>query len=222
MPTPSASVFGLWCLAAYLAGSIPFGLVLMKLAGKGDVRQAGSGNIGATNVLRTGGKALGILTMILDIAKGFVPVYLAKRWGLPPQMLSFVALAGVVGHIFTPWLRFEGGKGVATAMGVALAYHPMMVLPSLGAFILLVLVSRTVSLGSIVGALVLIPSALGLFGTRFCLPVLADYSRWPVLAWSILALLIVRRHSPNIQRLLKGTESKLWGSPKPPKESDHA
>jgi glycerol-3-phosphate acyltransferase PlsY len=227
MTTPSASVFALWCLAAYLAGSIPFGLVLMKLAGKGDVRKAGSGNIGATNVLRTGGKALGILTMVLDITKGFVPVYLARRWGLPPQMLSFVALSGVVGHIFTPWLRFKGGKGVATAMGVALAYHPMMVVPSLVLFLALVLVFRYISLGSVIGAILLPFAATGVLGTRFCVPLLpldahtpAD-PRWLVLAWSVLSLLVVRAHSANIQRLLQGTESKLWGGPKPPKVDEH-
>jgi len=221
MLTPSASVFGLWCLVAYLAGSIPFGLVLMKLAGKGDVRKSGSGNIGATNVLRTGGKALGILTMVLDITKGFVPVYLARRWGLPPQMLSFVALAGVVGHIFTPWLRFKGGKGVATAMGVALAYHPMMVVPSLLLFLALVLSLRYISLGSVMGALLLPFAATGLLGPRFCIslpPLSGDTPtdpRWLVLAWSVLALLVIRAHSANIQRLLQGTESKLWGGAKP-------
>jgi len=214
MSNISVSTFALWCLAAYLAGSIPFGLVLMKLAGKGDVRKSGSGNIGATNVLRTGGKVLGIVTLLLDIAKGFIPVYLARRFGLPPQLLSFVALAGVVGHIFTPWLRFEGGKGVATALGVALAYHPLMVLPSLAAFILLLAIFRYVSLGSIVSALVLIPAAMGLFGIRFSLPVLEAYARWPILAWSLIALLVVRRHAGNIQRLIAGTESKLWGSSK--------
>jgi acyl phosphate:glycerol-3-phosphate acyltransferase len=214
MPTPTMSTFLLWCLVAYAAGSVPFGLLLMKLAGKGDVRKSGSGNIGATNVLRTGGKALAIVTLLLDIAKGFVPVYLARRHGLPPHLLSFIALSGVLGHIFTPWLRFKGGKGVATALGVAIAYQPMMVVPSLGVFLLLVLVFRYISLGSVCAALVLPLSAFGLFGPRFCLQVMPEDARWPVLAWSVLAMLVIRAHSTNIQRLLQGTENKLWGSSK--------
>jgi len=226
MSTPTASTFLLWCLGAYLAGSIPFGLLLMKLAGKGDVRKSGSGNIGATNVLRTGGKALGIVTLLLDILKGYVPVFLAKHFGLPPQMLSFVALSAVLGHMFTPWLRFKGGKGVATALGVALAYHPMMVVPSLAFFLVLVLIFRYISLGSVMAAVVLPLSATGLLGTRFCLPLLpldlrtpAD-PRWLVVAWTVLSLLVIRAHAANIQRLLQGTESKLWGSK--PKETNHA
>ena len=130
--------FLLWCLGAFLAGSIPFGLILVKLAGKGDVRQQGSGNIGATNVMRAGGKGLGIATLALDAAKGFIPVFLAaKLGGLGYVALAWVVLAAVVGHMYTPWLRFEGGKGVATALGACLAYHPLLVLPSLGAFLLL-------------------------------------------------------------------------------------
>jgi len=219
MQTHSLNTFLLWCLGAYLAGSIPFGLILVKLAGKGDVRAQGSGNIGATNVLRAGGKALGILTLLLDVAKGFAPVWLARHFGFPAEALSWVALAATAGHIFTPWLKFQGGKGVATALGAILGYHPAMALPSLGAFALCVAAFRYVSLGSIVAALTLIPSALGLFGTWACLPFLqADLARYGVVAWILLPMLVVRRHAANIQRLLSGTESKLWGSHK---ESRH-
>ncbi|MCE1230181.1 MAG: glycerol-3-phosphate 1-O-acyltransferase PlsY [Firmicutes bacterium] len=204
--------FLLWCLGAFLAGSIPFGLILVKLAGKGDVRSQGSGNIGATNVMRSGGKGLGILTLILDAAKGFVPVFLAKRAGLPAEALSWIAVAATAGHMFTPWLKFQGGKGVATALGAVLGYHPAMVLPSLGAFALVLGIFRYVSLASIVAALVLIPTALGLFGAWACLPFLSEnLARYGVAAWVLLPLLVVRRHSANIQRLLNGTESKLWG-----------
>jgi acyl phosphate:glycerol-3-phosphate acyltransferase len=208
------SRFLLWCLAAFLAGSIPFGLILVKLAGKGDVRKSGSGNIGATNVMRAGGKLLGIGTLLLDIAKGFVPVLLAKSFGLPAHLLAFVAMAAVLGHMFTPWLSFKGGKGVATALGVALAYHPLMVIPSLVAFLALVIIFRYVSLGSIVAGLVLIPSAAGTFGPRFSLPVIEQYSAWPVVAWTILAFLVIQRHHANIKRLIQGTESKLGGGKK--------
>ena len=219
MQTHSLNTFLLWCLGAYLAGSIPFGLILVKLAGKGDVRAQGSGNIGATNVLRAGGKALGILTLLLDVAKGFAPVWLARHFGFPAEALSWVALAATAGHIFTPWLKFQGGKGVATALGAILGYHPAMALPSLGAFALCVAAFRYVSLGSIVAALIVIPTALGLFGTWACLPFLqADLARYGVVAWILLPMLVVRRHAANIQRLLSGTESKLWGSHK---ESRH-
>ena len=214
MTTPSQ--FALWSLAAYVSGGIPFGLLVMKLAGKGDVRKSGSGNIGATNVLRSGGKGLGIATLLLDVLKGFLPVFLAKRAGLPPQMLAWVALAAVVGHIFTPWLRFKGGKGVATALGVALAYHPMMVVPSFSTFLVLVLVFRYVSLGSVLAAVVLPLAATGLLGRIFCLPMLPlQDPRWLVVAWTVLSLLVIRAHAPNIQRLLRGEENKLWGGKKP-------
>ena len=96
----------LWCLAAFLCGSIPFGLLLVKLAGKGDVRAHGSGNIGATNVSRVGGKGLGVVTLLLDILKGFLPVFLAKKAGVSLDLLSLLALAAVLGHVFTPWLKF--------------------------------------------------------------------------------------------------------------------
>lgn len=213
MPNENLTRFILWALGAFLAGSIPFGLLLVKLAGKGDVRQQGSGNIGATNVMRAGGKGLGIATLLLDAAKGFVPVLLAKQAHPDPVFLSWIALAAVVGHMYTPWLKFEGGKGVATALGVCLAYHPMLVVPSLGAFILLVVIFRYVSLGSIVAALVMVPSALGVFGTRFSgIPFIYESTaRYLVLAWVLLALLVIRKHAANIQRLLKGTESPLFG-----------
>jgi len=217
MQTLSLNSFLLWCLGAYLAGSIPFGLILVKLAGKGDVRAQGSGNIGATNVLRTGGKALGILTLVLDAAKGFAPVFLAKRFGFPAEVLSWVALAATAGHIYTPWLKFQGGKGVATALGAILGYHPAMALPSLAGFALCVGIFRYVSLGSVVSALILIPSALGLFGAWACLPFLmGDLARYGVAAWILLPMLVVRRHAANIQRLLNGTESRLWGASKEP------
>lgn len=204
--------FLVWTLVAFLSGSIPFGLIVVKLAGKGDVRKSGSGNIGATNVMRAGGKALGIATLLLDVVKGFVPVLLAKSFGLPPHLLAFVALAAVLGHMFTPWLKFKGGKGVATALGVALAYQPWMVVPSLVAFLVLVFLSRYVSLGSVVAGLVLIPSAAGVFGSRFYLQAAEGFDNsWPIVAWTILAFLVIQRHSANIKRLLQGTEAKLWG-----------
>ncbi|BDU72624.1 glycerol-3-phosphate 1-O-acyltransferase PlsY [Mesoterricola silvestris] len=202
----------IWCLGAFLSGSIPFGLLLVKLAGKGDVRAQGSGNIGATNVMRAGGKALGIATLLLDAAKGFLPVFIAKKFGFAPEFLAFVALAAVLGHVFTPWLRFQGGKGVATALGCVLAYHAPMVVPAFGAFLLCLLVFRYVSLGSVVAALVLLLTAMGFLGAWARLPVQEGMAQWPILAWALLVGLVIRKHSANINRLVQGTESKFWGS----------
>jgi glycerol-3-phosphate acyltransferase PlsY len=203
--------YTIWCLGAFLAGSIPFGLLVMKLAGKGDVRALGSGNIGATNVLRSGGKGLGIATLALDTAKGFLPVFLARQAGLGPGLLAWVVLAAVAGHVFTPWLRFRGGKGVATALGAVLAYHPAMVLPAFGVFLATLLVSRYVSLGSVLAAAALFLTALGLAGAWAIVP--APLPRWPaLLAWALLSGLVILKHRANLERLCRGTESPLWGA----------
>ncbi len=220
MPLIQSSDLILGCLAAFLCGSIPFGLLLVKLAGKGDVRQHGSGNIGATNVSRVGGRGLGVITLLLDIAKGFLPVFLARRADLPADMLAALALCATAGHIFTPWLRFKGGKGVATALGAALAFRAVAVLPSLGIFILLVAAFRYVSLGSIAGALML-PVSMGwphesvhgaeVLGLRLQVS-LREQDPWQAtFLWVLIAVLVVAKHHENITRLLRGTESPLWG-----------
>lgn len=203
MASISLSSLVLGCLGAFLCGSVPFGLLLVKLAGKGDVRAHGSGNIGATNVSRVGGKALGILTLLLDILKGFLPVFLAKQLGLGESILSLLALAAVLGHVFTPWLKFQGGKGVATALGVALAFRVAMVLPALGVFIVLMLAFRYVSLGSVMAAVAL-PVTLVWMGAT---PLV-------ILLWFGIVLVVILKHHENIRRLLKGTESPLWGAKK--------
>ena len=204
IPLPTLA---LGCLGAFLCGSIPFGLLLVKVAGKGDVREHGSGNIGATNVSRVGGKALGILTLLLDIAKGFLPVFLAKQFGWGESALSLLAICAVLGHVFTPWLAFKGGKGVATALGAALAFRAAMVLPALGVFIVLLLVFRYVSLGSVMAAV--------------ALPLLLMWKGAPplvLLLWAGLSLIVILKHHENIRRLCKGAESPLWGAKK---ESAH-
>ncbi|MBP1626094.1 MAG: acyl-phosphate glycerol-3-phosphate acyltransferase [Holophagaceae bacterium] len=220
MYTLNLQLFIAWSLGAFLAGSIPFGLILVKLAGKGDVRQQGSGNIGATNVMRAGGKSLGIATLFLDAAKGFLPVFLARKFCVPASFsmvaVAWIAFFAVLGHVFTPWLRFKGGKGVATALGACVAYHALLPLPALLSFVVVVAVSGYVSLGSVVAALVLIPTALGLFGSRFSgLVALPEATaRYLILAWVLMPGLVIRKHAANIQRLLNGTESRLWGKKK--------
>jgi glycerol-3-phosphate acyltransferase PlsY len=201
-------------LASFLLGSVPFGLLLVKVARKKDVRAEGSGNIGATNVARAGGKPLGCLTLALDVLKGLLPVAAAVYLGSVITdvsisngriLASFVALAAVLGHMYTPWLGFKGGKGVATALGAALAFSLSAVWPALGVFLIAVAVSRYVSLGSILGAL-----ALPLY---FLYRLIAyPMSDMPYIRaiWSFISLMVVFRHSGNIKRLVKGEENKLF------------
>jgi glycerol-3-phosphate acyltransferase PlsY len=232
MSHPDALVIALWCLGAFLCGSVPFGLLIVKALGKGDVREHGSGNIGATNVSRVAGKSVGVVTLLLDMAKGFLPVWLAKGQGMDPVPVAAVALAATAGHVFTPWLRFKGGKGVATALGTALAFHWLMVMPSMGVFVVVLLLSRYVSLGSILGA-GLLPVALAMLpepartvvfkgeGFSWKLQISGlpfGMGAWPtheaacLVMWSLLAGLVILKHHENIGRLLRGQESPLWGA----------
>ena len=189
-----------WLLAlllGYALGSIPFGLLLAKAAGKGDVRAIGSGNIGATNVLRTGSKGLAAAVLLLDLAKGFVPVFLAWRWW--PDAAGFAALGAVVGHCFPVWLKFKGGKGVATAAGVCFGlWWPI------GA------VYAAVWLGML--ALVRISSLAGM-SAALAAPIAATFlERWDVVPvlW-IIALIVLILHRENIARLRAGTEPRVGG-----------
>jgi glycerol-3-phosphate acyltransferase PlsY len=181
---------------AYLIGSVPFGLILTKLGGAGDVRNIGSGNIGATNVLRTGHKGLAIATLILDILKGALPVWLAFRY-LGPDMAVVAGLGAVLGHCFPVWLKFRGGKGVATAAGVVAALTPTIAALAIGVFLLVVLATRYVSLGSILGALVAAPAAY-----------VMGYAQAAEL-YLLLALIILAKHAANLRRLAQGTEARL-------------
>ena len=181
---------------AYLIGSVPFGLLLTRLAGAGDVRRIGSGNIGATNVLRTGRKGLALATLALDLLKGALPVWLAHRY-LGPDMAVIVGLGAVLGHCFPVWLKFQGGKGVATAAGVVIALTPAVAAIAIAVFLLAVLASRYVSLGSILGAVTAAPTAY-----------LMGYVQAAEL-YLLLALIIVLKHAGNIRRLTQGNESRL-------------
>jgi glycerol-3-phosphate acyltransferase PlsY len=181
---------------AYLIGSVPFGLILTRLAGAGDVRNIGSGNIGATNVLRTGRRGLAIATLILDLLKGALPVWLAFRY-FGPDMAVVAGLGAVLGHCFPIWLRFRGGKGVATAAGVVVALTPTVAAVAIGVFVLVVLATRYVSLGSILGALAAAPAAY-----------LMGYVQAAEL-YLLLALIILAKHAANLRRLAHGTEARL-------------
>jgi len=196
MITPA---FLLLLLAAYLIGAIPCGVILTRLAGMDDIRQAGSGNIGATNVYRVAGKKLGILTLIGDALKGAVPVLFAKfGLHLPDGGVALVAAAAFLGHCYPVYLGFKGGKGVATALGIYLVLSPFAVLIALVVFVLLLWIWRYVSLGSITAAA--------------CLPFLIlfiNHSR-PLLAASLfISITVILKHSSNIRRLAAGTESRF-------------
>lgn len=166
---------------------------------------------------------MGALTLLLDAAKGFLPVYLAIHKDLPLDLCAALALCAVAGHIFTPWLGFQGGKGVATAVGAALAYRWTAVMPSLLVFFLLLALFRRVSLGSIIGAVIL-PVAMawpqeathtGTFlGMKLEVATRTQDPWQAVLFWTLLAGLVVAKHQANIRRLLNGTEPSLWGAKK--------
>lgn len=197
--------------AAYLLGSIPFGFVLMRLVRKQDIRSIGSGNIGATNVLRSGSKGLGALTFLLDAAKGYTAVlageWLARAAGPTVSIREAAALAAlcaILGHIYPIWLGFKGGKGVATGFGVFLALLPWAALSSLGIFVLVLALSRIVSLASIVGAAAFPFLGLALYR--------ADYSlRFGIIVF-FLAGLIIAKHHQNIRRLIAGKEYRFGAS----------
>jgi len=184
-------------LAAYLLGSVPTGYILGRLAGV-DVRKAGSGNVGATNVARVVGKTRGALTLILDVGKGWLAIVVARQLEVSLLCVTLVGMAVFLGHLYPIFLRFQGGKGVATALGVFLALAPGATLVLIGIFALTVAASRVVSLGSMSAALAA-PVVFWLLG----LPPMV------VAMGGAIALMIIWRHRSNIQRLLTGTEPKF-------------
>lgn len=182
-------------ILGYLLGSIPFGVLLTRFAGRGDIRQIGSGNIGATNVLRTGGKGLAALTLFLDLAKGAAAVIIAKGWGGEASLVA--AGCVLLGHMFPIWLGFRGGKGVATALGVLIPLAwPVAVIAAL-LWLATALLSHYSSLAALVAAV----ASAGLA------PLLVDKATALVVA--AIALLIILRHHSNIRRLIAGTESRI-------------
>ncbi len=189
----------IFAIIGYLCGSIPFGLILTRAAGLGDVREIGSGNIGATNVLRTGNKKIAALTLLADVLKGFVPVWLAAVFG--SEWASIVAgLAAMAGHIFPVWLGFNGGKGVATGLGVIAAWAWPLALVGAGLWIANFLFTRISSLSALIASgLLPVVAAAMVFGGGTTIVV------WPI---AVLAAIIWATHYQNIGRLLRGEEKK--------------
>lgn len=200
--TCDALNLGMLFIGAYLIGSIPFGYILTKLSGRGDIRDIGSGNIGATNVLRTGSKKLAIFTLLGDLLKGFVPVYILMHYTLIDlDIIHSVIVCLLVGHLFPVWLKFNGGKGVATYAGILLAYSPLLGGIAIALWVLTLKLSKISSLSALVATLLVMISIL---------------IQWPVQTYQsskslfvFLTLLIWWRHKDNIQRLIKGTEPKV-------------
>jgi len=192
-------------VVAYLIGSIPFGYLVVRRKIGADVRQTGSGGTGATNVSRRAGKAAGVLTLLLDAAKGSVAVLIAKTVTGDDWVIAVAAVAALVGHIFPVWLGFRGGKGVATGVGIFLVLAPIALLCAGVVFVAIVALTRYVSLGSITAA-VLIPVFVWL-QNLFVVPV---FDLQALLTAAIAgAALIVFAHRGNIQRLVSGTESRI-------------
>jgi glycerol-3-phosphate acyltransferase PlsY len=182
---------------AYLIGSIPFGYLIVRMSGRGDVRHTGSGGTGATNVSRRAGKAAGVLTLVLDAIKGAIAVLIATRAG-DSWLVAAAAIAVIVGHIFPVWLGFRGGKGVATALGVFVVLAPLALLCAGVVFLIVFLLTRYVSLGSMtaVASVPLVVSVNGLTSPIFLSSVAA-------------AALVIFAHRANISRLMNGTEPKF-------------
>ncbi|MGH9534491.1 MAG: glycerol-3-phosphate 1-O-acyltransferase PlsY [Terriglobales bacterium] len=212
----------LWLIPveAFLLGSIPFGYLLFRATTGGDIRRGGSGNIGATNVMRRAGKALGIATLVLDAAKGYLALAIAGAWAAAtvqqPEMFSATGaslptwhyawlaagiVAAMLGHMFTPWLGWRGGKGVATALGVFLWLAPWPTLAAVALFVAVLLLTRYVSAASILASLAFPLLLLWRYGPGY---------PWPIyLAVTASVVLIVIRHRGNIRRLLAGNESRF-------------
>jgi len=193
------TLFILIMIAIYLIAAIPTGVLLARLMGGEDVRQKGSGNIGATNVYRVAGKLAGVLTLVGDTLKGFLPLLAFKTWLEPtPTQLGIASAVAILGHCYPVYLKFKGGKGVATALGIFLVLSPKAVLFALIVFILTVAITRYISLGSVLAAL-----------SAPLVILLLNHPQPIFLATLFIAALVIWRHNSNIRRLLDGTENRF-------------
>ena len=194
--TSTAELLAFWAIAGYFLGAIPFGIVTARFLGLGDLRQIGSGNIGATNVLRTGNRGAALATLLLDGGKGAVAVLLA-RWLVGEDAAQLAGLSAFLGHLYPVWLGFKGGKGVATFLGVLLALSWMAGLAVCLTWLLTAVLTRTSSIAALVAA-----ASAGLW-----IVLLTDGS--PLILALILTVLIYVRHSANLKRIKAGTEPKI-------------
>ena len=190
--------FAIWVVGAYLVGSVPFGYLIGRARGV-DVRTVGSKNIGATNVYRTVGKAWGLLAFLCDFLKGLLPTLAALRWGGEANLPVCVGLACVVGHTLTVFMRFRGGKGVATAFGMMIALLPYPTLAAFGVFVVTVWLSHYISLGSILAA-----ATLGVLAW------VVPCTLFLRLVVTAIAVFVIVKHRSNIVRLAKGCENKIY------------
>ncbi|MBF4209958.1 glycerol-3-phosphate 1-O-acyltransferase PlsY [Pseudomonas donghuensis] len=187
------SMFWLLALCAYLLGSLSFAIVLSRLNGSPDPRMSGSGNAGATNMLRLAGRKLAVLTLLGDLCKGLLPVLIANLAGLDLQQQAWIGVCAVIGHLFPVYFRFRGGKGVATAAGMLLGLYPPAALLAISAWLLTFYLTRTSSLAALVA-------------TPLTLPLLAWREPEALLPISVLTVLIVWRHRGNLRDLFAGRE----------------
>ena len=204
----------LWIAASYIIGSIPFGLVVSKLLFKQDLRKLGSGNIGATNVLRNFGVQPFIAVMMLDLGKGVAAVAIGRALGLGPTLSLVAGLAAIIGHNWSVFLKFKGGKGIATSGGVIIAAYPWQVIVVvIGVFVLLVLATRIMSVGSVAGAIAFpLSSLVFLWGDK--------QTYWSYIVIAVLAsAFAIYKHRENIKRLIKGEEPKVKFRRSPPGEA---
>ena len=193
--------FFLFAAASYLVGSIPFAFVLTKISGNGDIRKIGSGNIGATNVLRTGKKKLAIIVLLLDIFKGFLPVAILSAFyqnEFSNLQIIIIGSLSIIGHIYPIWLKFKGGKGVASLIGFVLGVDYKLVILFIFVWILVALIKRYSSLASIVSIIFLPILAISL-----------SFDIKTVLILTLLCFLIIFKHFSNIKRLISGSENKI-------------
>ncbi len=190
-------------LAAYLLGSVPFAVIVSKAFGLADPRTFGSGNPGATNVLRSGNKKAALLTLLGDALKGWVAVFIAQQNGLSDGVVGLVALAVFLGHLYPVFLKFKGGKGVATAAGVLIALSPILGLAVLGTWLLVAYISRYSSLAAVLAA-----------GLAPVYQLLMQGGNGQTLVVGIIAMALIGKHWQNIQRLMAGQESKIGSKKK--------
>lgn len=208
MSTPSFLILPALLIMAYLLGSVPFAIVMSKLFGLQDPRQFGSGNPGATNVLRTGNKTAAALTLLGDAAKGWLAVWIALRLDVDAATLALVAFAVFIGHLYPIFLSFKGGKGVATALGVLFAIQPGLALATIATWILIAVFFRYSSLAAIIAAI--FAPLYYVFGSGIAWKTSAPVG----VAIAAISLFLLYRHRANISRLLKGTEPKIGSSKK--------